>query len=87
MGWIGELTPRLDNDGRPALQIMDWVSRERCLELEFQDVVRLAAAAGTTLAGSSEGMSLVQALSAGLTPCGMTHRIENGTLLVKRMEE
>ena len=86
-GWIGELTPMMAIDGRPALQFLDWVARERGLELEFQDVDLLAAAAGTTLAGSIEGMTLDQALDAVLPTCGMTYRIQDGTLTVLRTTE
>ena len=85
-GWIGELTPMMVIEGRPVLEFLEWVVRERGLQLQFEDTALYSSAGETDISGSIDGMSLDQALEAILPTCGMTHRIHSGTLTVTRAE-
>ena len=84
--WAGEIAPPPAIDGRTARDFLDWMARERGLELRFENAEVAAAAATTRLQGSVEGMTLDQALASVLPTCGMRHRIQDGVLLVAAME-
>ena len=85
-GWIGELAPMMEIEGRPVGEFLDWIARERGLQLTFEDPALYVTAAETGLNGSIDGMSLDQALEAVLPTCGMTHHIQNGTLTLLRAD-
>ncbi|MBD3869198.1 MAG: FecR domain-containing protein [Acidobacteria bacterium] len=86
-GWIGELTPMMEIEGRPVLEFLEWIVRERGLQLQFEDPALYSSAGETDISGSIDGMSLDQALEAVLPTCGMTYRIHNGTLTVLRAND
>jgi hypothetical protein len=77
----------MEIEGRPVGEFLDWIARERGLQLTFEDPALYVTAAETGLNGSIDGMSLDQALEAVLPTCGMTHHIQNGTLTVLRANE
>ena len=85
--WIREVTPMMRLEGRTAREFLDWIARERGLELNFSSPQLAESAETIVLNGSIEGMSLDQALDAVMPTCRMTHRIEHSTLFVDPVQE
>ena len=85
--WIAQVTPPMDLEGRSLREFLDWMARERGLSLEFatQDLPRIASK--ITLSGSIKEMTLDHALASVLETCGMTYRIESGSLVVKALAD
>lgn len=81
-GWIGEITPLMDVEGRTLREFLDWITHERGLRLEFATTDLAAAAARTRLNGSIDGMTLDQALQSVLATCSMGSRATADTLVV-----
>lgn len=80
--WIAGVTPMLDLEGRTARTFLNWVARERGLRLAFADE-RVARAAGeTVLSGTTERLTLDEALDAVLPTCRMTYRIDGALLII-----
>ena len=86
-GWIGELTPMMAIEGRPVREFLEWITRERGLQLQFEYTALYTSAGDIRLNGSIEGMTLDEALDAVLPTCGMSYSIGNGTLLVLRADD
>ncbi|MCP3981961.1 MAG: FecR domain-containing protein [bacterium] len=82
-GWVDGLTPMIDIDGRSAREFLDWVSRERGWTLAFGDEKLARAADEVRLSGTTSGMDVEQALEAVMATSRMSHRIENGVLLIE----
>ena len=72
----------LDLEGRTARSFLDWVARERGLTLAFEEESVARAAAEIVVGGTVQRLTLEESLDAVLPTCGMTHRIEDGVLLV-----
>lgn len=85
--WIAELTPMMEIEGRSLREFLDWIARERGLQLQFTNGDLNAVASGITLNGSIEGMTLDQALESVLPTCRMTHRLNRDVLLVGPLAE
>ena len=80
--WVARITMLPDLDGQTARTFLDYVTRERGWHLLFADERAERAATRTRIGGSIDGLSLDHALDAVLPTCGMTYRIEEGTLIV-----
>jgi ferric-dicitrate binding protein FerR (iron transport regulator) len=80
--WIEGITPMLDINGRSLSAFLEWMARERGLQLRFATPEIAASAPGITLNGSIAGMTLDQALESVLSTCRMVHRINGRILLV-----
>ena len=80
--WVARITTLPDLDGETARTFLDHVTRERGWHLLFADERAERAAARIRIGGSIDGLSLDHALDAVLPTCGMTYRIEGGTLIV-----
>jgi ferric-dicitrate binding protein FerR (iron transport regulator) len=84
--WAEEIAPPLDIDGRSAREFLEWVARERGLELRFATPELEVAAPGIVLHGSIRGMTLDQALASILPTCRMSYRIERSVLRIDSTE-
>jgi hypothetical protein len=82
--WIAGITPMPDLEGLSARDFLDRMAREGGWTLHFADEETADLAGKTVLQGSVEGLTVEQALAAVLPTCGMTHRIEDGRLIVDR---
>ncbi len=84
--WLVEITPVFELEGHRLREFLDWVSRERGLRLRFEDRALLSSAEEIVLNGSIEGLSIDDALDAVLPTCRMSHRIEQGQLVIRALE-
>lgn len=85
--WTLRVAPVPGIDGKPLRSFLDWAAREGGWTLAFADAETAREAANVTLGGSIEGLSVSAALEAVLPTCGMRHRIEDGFLRVRRVED
>lgn len=81
--WMRGIAPPFDLDGRTLAEFLVWVARETGLQVLYVDGSAATAAPGTSLRGSVTGLTTEEALDAVLPTCGLTHRIEEGTLIVE----
>jgi ferric-dicitrate binding protein FerR (iron transport regulator) len=81
--WIGEVAPMMEIEGRTLREFLDWVGRERGLEIRFAGAEPAASASNIRLNGSIDGMTLDQALESVLLTCRMGHRIDGNILFVE----
>jgi hypothetical protein len=80
--WTAEIATVPDFSGRSARAFLEWVARERGLELRFGDPA-LERSADTILLGGSVGrLRLDEALDAVLPTCGMRHQVEAAWLVI-----
>ena len=70
-------------EGLSARQFLDWAARESGRELSFADLDLEHSAASIVLSGSTEGLTIEEALAAVLPTCRMTHQVDQGVLRVK----
>ena len=82
--WILGLAPTFQLEGRPLGEYLEWVGRETGLRIEFQDASLEADAKPVILHGSIDGLRPEESLAAVLPTCGMTHAIEDGSLIIQR---
>jgi len=80
--WIVGITPMPDFEGRTAMSFLEWVARERGWRLAFADEGVAGSATEIVLGGTLERLTLDQALDAVLPTCNLTHRVEQGVLLI-----
>ncbi len=80
--WAEAIAPMIEIEGRSLPEFLDWVVRERGARLRLDGAGLAGRAPTIVLRGSIAGMTLEQATSSVLTTCGLTHRWENGVLVV-----
>jgi ferric-dicitrate binding protein FerR (iron transport regulator) len=85
--WIGGVTPPFPLEGRSLQQFLEWIARERGLQLRFASPDVASAAPEIRLNGSIDGMTLDEALESVLLTCRMAHRVDGGTLLIQSSRE
>jgi ferric-dicitrate binding protein FerR (iron transport regulator) len=85
-GWIAQITPMMEIEGRSLREFLSWISRERGLGLRFDGRDLETSASTIRLKGSIDGMTLDQALESVLPTCGMRHRIEGGLLVLEPLD-
>lgn len=81
--WIGAVAPMMEIEGRTLREFLDWVGRERGLEVRYAGAEPAASASTIRLNGSIDGMTLDQALESVLLTCRMGHRIDGNILFVE----
>lgn len=81
--WVEAATPPIDIQGRPLLEFLEWIARERGWRLEFASPATRDQASTIIVSGSIEGLTLDQALAAVLGTCRLTHDVEQGVLLIR----
>jgi hypothetical protein len=80
--WVQRSAPAIDLDGTTLDRFLSWAARETGMKVLFLDASTAEAAPGISLSGSIEGLDPQEALSAVLPTCGLSHRIEQGTLII-----
>jgi ferric-dicitrate binding protein FerR (iron transport regulator) len=81
--WLAPVTPPLQIEGRTAREFLEWIARERGMELHFASAELAQAADRTRLSGSIAGMSLEEALDSVLPTCRMSHRAGEDQLWIE----
>ena len=80
--WASSLAPAFDIDNRSLLDFLKWAARETGRELVFEsEAVRLAAMR-TTLGGSIEDFTPMEAMSSVMPTTRFSWRLEEGRILV-----
>ncbi len=85
--WVGSIAPMLDLEGVKAVTFLEWIAREQGLTLVFADDSVLRQARKIELGGSIQGLTLDQALEVVLPTCRLTHRVDDGALIVEKMQD
>jgi len=80
-GWVQEIAPSFELEGRTLGDFLAWVGRESGWRVAWADPSR-AAAGSAVLHGSIEGLSPEQALAAVLPTCGLANRRDGETVVV-----
>ena len=83
--WVTAIAPMLELEGLSAHEFLDWAARESGWELRFADQDLERSAESIVLSGSTEGLTIQQALDAVLPTCRMAHQVHEGVLLVRRL--
>ena len=84
--WIADLAPPFTLDGASLEEFLDWVTREHGFRLRFDDQALADAASTILLEGPALHMTPERALRQVLPTCGLSHRIEDGTLWIQDSE-
>jgi ferric-dicitrate binding protein FerR (iron transport regulator) len=71
-------------EGATLVRFFAWVEAEGGRQVEFSDPSLRDAVGGTVLHGSIEGLTVDDALAAILPASGLTHKLENGRVIVER---
>lgn len=82
--WVLAVAPAFELEGRTLREYLDWLSRETGWVVRFSDPAVGANAAAVTLHGSTSGLRPDRTPEAVLPPCGLRHRLEDGTLILER---
>lgn len=82
--WVTSTLPPFDIEGRTLWDLLTWATHEGGWQLRFADPALEAEVARAELFGSIEGFSLDEAISAMLAGSALTHRLEDGVLIVER---
>ncbi len=83
--WVVAILPRFVIEGRSLAEFLRWVAHEGGWELRYSDPSLEAMAAEVVLYGSVEGLALEDAAAAMLAGSGLTHRLTDGALEVRRI--
>lgn len=82
--WTLQAAPPLEIEGLPLDAFLDWVARETGWEIRYADPKLAAKAKEIVLHGSMGELTPDQALEGVLPGAGLEHRVEGGTLTVRR---
>lgn len=80
--WIAGVTPMPDVENRTVQAFLEWVARERGWTLSYADESVARAAGEITLSGMTSLLTLDEALEAVLLTSRMTHRVQDGSLMI-----
>ena len=84
--WVGAIAPVRPTHKSPLPEFLEWAARENGLALEYSDPSAAEWAAGIKLTGDLEGLSPRQALDAVMPAVELSYRIEDGQLIITRLE-
>lgn len=82
-GWIEAITPLPELEDRTLRSFLEWVARERGWTLSYADEAVARSASEIVLSGTTSRMTIDEALQAVLVTSRMTHRIEEGVLIIE----
>ncbi len=82
--WTASVGPPFEIEGRPLVAFLEHLCREQGWTLAFADATLARGASGIILHGSTEGLTPADALAIVLATTGLTHRFNEGELLVTR---
>jgi len=81
-GWTLAALPPLELQDRTLREFLGWAARESGWTLSFAEPSIERSAPDVRLSGSIAGLTPGEALAAVLPTCGLTHRVEDGRLIV-----
>jgi len=84
--WVLAVAPPFRLEGNSAASFLRWATRESGLALRWAGPEVAAAAESIVLHGDATGVPPDQAPAAVLPTCGLAHRVDDGTLLVSRLD-
>jgi ferric-dicitrate binding protein FerR (iron transport regulator) len=84
--WVLAVAPPFLLEGSSAASFLRWSARETGLDLRWASPEVAAAAESIVLHGDATGVPPDQAPAAVLPTCGLAHRLDNGMLVVSRLE-
>jgi hypothetical protein len=82
--WTADLAPPFAIEGRPVSAFLEHLSREQGWTLRYADAQLARDASGIILHGSVDGLEPQDALAVALRTSGLTHRLQEGELVVSR---
>lgn len=80
--WTVLAAPAPIIEGRTLREFLTWVAHESGRRVRFADPELERDAAGATVYGSIEGLSVDEALEVVLPSCGLSHRLEGETIVI-----
>lgn len=83
--WVIALADVPPIDGRPLMELLDWVARETGHELRFADPGAENQARNVTLRGSLQNATPLEALEAALATTDLDHLVQDDGVLLIRM--
>lgn len=84
--WTQSIAPIWEVDGSRLDLFLTWVARENGLSLQYSDADLRKETSGAVLSGEVEGLSPRSALEVVLPTAGLSHKIENGSLWIERID-
>lgn len=85
--WAASLAPPLEMEGRPLAAFLEHLCREQGWGLAYADATLAREASGMILHGSAAGLQPSDALAGALATTGLTHRFEDGRVVVARARQ
>ena len=80
--WAQAVAPTFDVDGQSLSRYLEWVQRETGWTVEFEDPALGASAPTVVVSGTIESLTARESLSVILPASGMSHRVEDGALII-----
>jgi ferric-dicitrate binding protein FerR (iron transport regulator) len=84
-GWMLHVAPPFELGGKSLEAYLGWVERETGWRTRFEDPTTAAGASTLILHGSIDGLRPDETPAVVLPTCGLRHRLEDGTLTIKRL--
>ncbi len=84
--WVVETAPAPDVTGQPLQVFLDWLAREGGWAVRFADPATAEVASSTILHGDVRSLTPLQASSMVLRGSGLDYRLEEGVLVIERVE-
>jgi ferric-dicitrate binding protein FerR (iron transport regulator) len=84
--WVLAVAPPFRLEGSSAASFLRWTARESGLALRWASPEVAAAAESIVLHGDATGVPPDRAPAVVLPTCGLAHRVDDGTLLVSRLD-
>jgi hypothetical protein len=85
--WVQRVAPPFAIEGRTVAQLLEWVSEETGLSIEYQDADLEAFARRTVLHGSVAELTPAQVPEVVLPSCGLEARLLESRLVIVRQRE
>jgi ferric-dicitrate binding protein FerR (iron transport regulator) len=83
--WAASLAPAFEIEGRTLGAFLEYLCREQGWTLAYEDPKLTLEASGIILHGQTTGLQPSEALAVVLATTGLTHRFEDGALVVARV--
>jgi ferric-dicitrate binding protein FerR (iron transport regulator) len=82
--WTASVSPPFEIEGATLSTFLDRVAREHGWTLRYADSALAREASGIILHGSVTGLTPREAIEVTLTASGLTHRLDDGVVIVRR---
>ncbi len=81
--WILQIAPSFELEGSNLEEFLAWAERETGWQVRYEDPSVARSASGVVLHGAVKGLPPDQAIDVVLPTCGLTYRIEDGSLWIR----